>query len=93
MYQSFVSLQRKNYRSQLESMLVSHVFPEFRSPLGHLRARACCMIHQFAEVKFSDDAHLQFVLQEVSVSILLLVVYCSQLNIVEFVQYCRAPYM
>ena len=78
-YQFFVSLQRKNYKSQLESMLVSHVFPEFRSSLGHLRARACCMIHQFSEVKFSDDTHLQFALQEVSVSLLLLVQCNTQL--------------
>ena len=27
------------YRTQLESMLVQHVFPEFKSPLGYLRAR------------------------------------------------------
>ena len=27
------------YKTQLESMLVQHVFPEFKSPLGYLRAR------------------------------------------------------
>ncbi len=59
-------LQRKNYKAQLEDMLASHVFPEFRSPLGHLRARACCMIHQFSEIQFAQDTNLQFALQEAS---------------------------
>ena len=35
----FLPLQKKQYRSQLESMLVAHVFPEFQSPLGYMRAR------------------------------------------------------
>ena len=32
-------LQKKMYRNQLEPMLVQHVFPEFRNPLGYMRAR------------------------------------------------------
>jgi len=31
--------QKKNYKSQLESMLITHVYPEFQSPLGYMRAR------------------------------------------------------
>lgn len=31
--------QRKVYKVQLENMLVQHVFPEFKSSLGYLRAR------------------------------------------------------
>ncbi|GFP87558.1 importin beta-like sad2 [Phtheirospermum japonicum] len=27
------------YKSELEPMLVQHVFPEFNSPVGHLRAK------------------------------------------------------
>ena len=27
------------YKDQLESMLVTHVFPEFQSPHGYMRAR------------------------------------------------------
>lgn len=27
------------YKSQLEHMLVTHVYPEFSSPAGHLRAK------------------------------------------------------
>nr|GMD90795.1 importin beta-like SAD2 [Ipomoea batatas] len=31
--------QTEPYKSQLEHMLVQHVFPEFSSPMGHLRAK------------------------------------------------------
>lgn len=33
--------QTEPYKSQLEPMLVQHVFPEFNSPVGHLRAKVC----------------------------------------------------
>lgn len=32
-------MKRKKYMSQLESMLVAHVYPEFQSQLGYMRAR------------------------------------------------------
>ncbi|GKD40583.1 importin beta-like SAD2, partial [Tanacetum coccineum] len=31
--------QTEPYKSELESMLVQHVFPEFNSPVGHIRAK------------------------------------------------------
>ena len=31
--------QTEPYKSELERMLVQHVFPEFSSPAGHLRAK------------------------------------------------------
>lgn len=31
--------QTEPYKSELENMLVRHVFPEFSSPAGHLRAK------------------------------------------------------
>lgn len=36
--------QTDPYKSELERMLVQHVFPEFSSPVGHLRAKVCCFI-------------------------------------------------
>lgn len=33
--------QTEPYKSELERMLVQHVFPEFSSPSGHLRAKVC----------------------------------------------------
>ena len=31
--------QTEPYKSELEHMLVQHVFPEFNSPVGHIRAK------------------------------------------------------
>lgn len=31
--------QTDPYKAELERMLVQHVFPEFNSPVGHLRAK------------------------------------------------------
>ena len=48
-------------------MLVAHVFPEFKSPFGYMRARACWMVHYFSEITFEQETHLQYALQEVHV--------------------------
>ena len=37
-WHSSVILQKKVYKIQAEAMLVTHVFPEFQSPQGYLRA-------------------------------------------------------
>jgi len=39
-----VLMKKKQYKSQLESMLVTHVFPEFRSELGYMRARVRALV-------------------------------------------------
>jgi hypothetical protein len=36
--------QTDPYKSELERMLVQHVFPEFSSPAGHLRAKVYCSV-------------------------------------------------
>lgn len=54
-----VLIKRKMYRTQLESMLVQHVFPEFKSPLGYLRARACWVLHSFGDITFKDERNLE----------------------------------
>ena len=40
----------------MESFLVSHVFPEFRSPHGYMRARACEVLNRFSEIDFEDHS-------------------------------------
>jgi len=40
--------------SMMESFLVSHVFPEFHSPHGFMRARACEVLNRFSEIEFED---------------------------------------
>ena len=37
--------QRKVYKVQLENMLVQHVFSEFKSSLGYLRARVGIVVY------------------------------------------------
>ena len=49
-----ILLKKKVYKNQMEQFLVSIVFPEFNSKHGHLRARACWMLHYFADVKYKD---------------------------------------
>lgn len=53
-----VLLKRKMYRTQLENMLVQHVFPEFKSSLGYLRARACWVLHSFGDITFKNERNL-----------------------------------
>ncbi|XP_023881797.2 importin beta-like SAD2 isoform X2 [Quercus suber] len=47
--------QTEPYKSQLEPMLVQHVFPEFNSPVGHLRAKAAWVAGQYAHINFADQ--------------------------------------
>ncbi|THF97629.1 importin beta-like SAD2 [Camellia sinensis] len=46
--------QTEPYKSELERMLVQHVFPEFSSPVGHLRAKAAWVAGQYAHINFLD---------------------------------------
>ncbi|CAM8985400.1 unnamed protein product [Rhodiola kirilowii] len=47
--------QTEPYKSELEQMLVQHVFPEFSSSVGHLRAKAAWVAGQYAHINFSDQ--------------------------------------
>lgn len=47
-----VLLKKKEYRNQIEQMLTAYVFPEFQSPHGHMRARACWVLQTFGYVEF-----------------------------------------
>nr|BAH19493.1 AT3G59020 [Arabidopsis thaliana] len=49
--------QTEPYKSELENMLVQHVFPEFSSPAGHLRAKAAWVAGQYANIDFSDQSN------------------------------------
>ncbi|KAI4283002.1 MAG: hypothetical protein L6R38_002486 [Xanthoria sp. 2 TBL-2021] len=43
---------------QVEYFFVRHVFPEFRSPHGFLRARACDTLAKFEQLEFKDSSNL-----------------------------------
>ncbi|KAM0916062.1 hypothetical protein ACQ4PT_010415 [Festuca glaucescens] len=47
--------QTDPYKAELERMLVQHVFPEFSSQVGHLRAKAAWVAGQYASINFSDQ--------------------------------------
>lgn len=53
-----VLLRKQEYRNQMEGMLTTYIFPEFNSPHGHMRARACWVLCKFSEVKFQNQAVL-----------------------------------
>ncbi|KAI3813925.1 hypothetical protein L1987_18660 [Smallanthus sonchifolius] len=55
--------QTEPYKSELEPMLVQHVFPEFASPVGHLRAKAAWVAGQYAHINFSDPNNFRKALQ------------------------------
>nr|XP_017226651.1 PREDICTED: importin beta-like SAD2 isoform X2 [Daucus carota subsp. sativus] len=57
--------QTEPYKSELERMLVQHVFPEFNSPVGHLRAKAAWVAGQYAHINFSDTNNFRKALQSV----------------------------
>ncbi|XP_018682806.2 importin beta-like SAD2 isoform X1 [Musa acuminata AAA Group] len=51
--------QSEPYKSEIELMLVQHVFPEFASPAGHLRAKAAWVVGQYADINFSNQINFR----------------------------------
>lgn len=58
-------MQNEKYAAQVEGLLTASVFPDFNSPVSFLRYRACWMVQQFSEVKWSEEAHLRNLLEMV----------------------------
>lgn len=52
---SDILLRKKIYRDQLDQLFIKYVFPEFNSSRGHMRARACWVLHYFAEFNFKQE--------------------------------------
>ena len=50
---------------QVEYFFVRHVYPEFRSPHGFLRARACDTLEKFEQLDFSDPNNLMNIYRSV----------------------------
>ncbi|XP_017479021.1 PREDICTED: importin-7 [Rhagoletis zephyria] len=49
-----VLLKKRVYRDQVETMLTTYVFPEFHNPAGHMRARACWVLHYFCDIQLKN---------------------------------------
>lgn len=47
-------LKNNDYHVPIENLLIQHVFPEFQSPTGFLRSRACWTIGMFNKLPFSN---------------------------------------
>lgn len=50
---------------QVEYFFVRHVFPEFRSPHGFLRARACDTLERFEQLDFKDPNNLMIIYRNI----------------------------
>lgn len=50
---------------QVEYFFVRHVFPEFRSPHGFLRARACDTLEKFESLDFKDAGNLTIIYRNI----------------------------
>lgn len=53
-----VLLKKKPYKDQLDQLFIKYVFPEFNSDRGHMRARACWVLHYFSEFSFKQETVL-----------------------------------
>ncbi|CAG0897126.1 unnamed protein product [Darwinula stevensoni] len=58
-----ILLKKQLYKDQMETVLVTYLFPEFKSPQGFLRARACWTLHYFAEIAFKNPNNLAMAIQ------------------------------
>lgn len=54
-----ILLKKPAYKDQMDKLICQYVFPEFSSPHGHMRARACWVLHYFSEIKFKQENILQ----------------------------------
>ena len=61
-----VILEKKSpIADQAEYFFVRHVFPEFRSPHGYLRARACDTLEKFEQLNFKDENNLIIIFRNI----------------------------
>ncbi|KAH8248010.1 hypothetical protein KR032_010984, partial [Drosophila birchii] len=56
-------LKKALYCNQIESLLSTYVLPEFQNRAGHMRARACWVLHCFCEIQFKNPKMLAGILQ------------------------------
>ncbi|XP_049297694.1 importin-7 [Anopheles funestus] len=65
-----VLLRKKIFKEQVEQLLMQYVFPEFASPHGHLRARACWVMHYFSDIKLKNPQVLEQIMRFLSNALL-----------------------
>ncbi|KAI9861983.1 MAG: hypothetical protein M1813_005054 [Trichoglossum hirsutum] len=62
---SIMLAKKSPIADQVEYFFVRHVFPEFRSPHGYLRARACDTLEKFQALDFKDDTNLMTIYRNI----------------------------
>lgn len=62
---SVIMSKKSPIADQIEYFFVRHVFPEFRSPHGFLRARACDILEKFEQLDFKDQNNLMVIYRNV----------------------------
>lgn len=55
---SVILAKKSPIATQVEYFLVRYVFPDFKSPMGYLRARACDTVEKFEQLDFQDTNNL-----------------------------------
>ena len=62
---SVILSKKSPIADQVEYFFVRHVFPEFRSPYGFLRARACDTLGTFEQLEFKDPSNLLIIYRNI----------------------------
>lgn len=62
---SVILSKKSPIADQVEYFFVRHVFPEFRSPHGFLRARACDTLEKFEQLDFKDSNNLMIIYRNI----------------------------
>jgi hypothetical protein len=55
-------MEKPAYKAELEPLIINHVLPEFRSPVGYMRSRACMFMENFHDIEWRDPNLVQSVL-------------------------------
>ncbi|CAN6662639.1 nonsense-mediated mRNA decay protein 5 [Trichomonascus vanleenenianus] len=61
----YVLNKKSPIAAQMETFMVQYVFPDFGSPFGFLRARACEFLNRYAEIQFSSPETISHAYQAV----------------------------
>lgn len=62
---SVILAKKSPIATQVEYFLVRYVFPDFRSPQGYLRARACDTVEKFEQLDFKDQNNLLIIYKNI----------------------------
>jgi len=58
--------KKGDFKAPLEHLLVNQVIPEFQSPHGFMRTRACWTVSMYAHFEYTDPAQVVTILQQVT---------------------------